>query len=260
MRSRQAALAIVSGSFAILLAAAPVLAALDTVSGHAFGESVDVTLLNTVHVTSGPTPYTGELASNGSNSPLGGSLASVCVATACGVLSTGVLTVHTEGTIGPTGSVKSTANVLNVNALTGELTATAVYSECDIDSTGAASGFSTLTGATLDTTQSLAVNPGPNTQIALSGLITGTLILNEQLYDSGTNTLTVNAIHLHLTGGSFGTGDIIIAQSQCDTSPGGPPPVIPESPLAILIPLTALAVVGGTLALTIRRRAAVPDR
>ena len=138
MRSRSTILAVVTGCAAILIAAAPVLAALDTVSGHAWGESVDVTLLNTVHVTSGPTPYTGELASNGSNSPLGGSLASVCVATACSVLSTGILTVHTEGSTGPTGTVKSTASVATVNALNGILTATLVYSECDIDSNGGA--------------------------------------------------------------------------------------------------------------------------
>jgi hypothetical protein len=145
--------------------------------------------------------------------------------------------------------------VLNVNALAGLLTATVVYSECDIDSNGAATGFTTLTGATLDSTQSLAVNPGPNTQIVFGGTVSGTLTLNEQTYDSGSNTLTVNAIHIHLTGGSFGSGDIIIAQSQCDALPGGPAPVIPESPLAVLLPLTALAVVGGTFLLTIRRRA-----
>jgi hypothetical protein len=36
--------------------------------------------------------------------------------------------------------------------------------------------------------------------------------------------------------------------------------VIPESPLAILLPLTALAVVGGLFILTIRRRAPVESR
>jgi hypothetical protein len=261
MRSRSTVLALVTGCAALLIMAAPVLAALDTVSGHAYGESVDVTLLNAVHVTSGPTPYTGELASNGSNSPLGGSLATVCVpAITCDVLSTGVLTVHTEGSTGASGTVKSTASVANVDALTGILTATLIYSECDIDSNGAATGFTTLTSASLDHTQSLAVNPGPNTQIALTGLVTGTLTLNEQIYDSGTNTLTVNAIHIHLTAGSFGSGDIIIAQSQCDASPGGPAPVIPESPLAVLLPLTALAVVGGMFVLTIRRRADITAR
>jgi hypothetical protein len=256
-------MAILSGSFIVLLAAGPVLATtggLNTVSGHAYGEQVDVLLLNNVHVTSGPTPYTGELTSNGSNSPLGGSLANVCVGTACGVLSTGLLTVHSEGSTGPTGTVKSTADVLNVNALSGILTADEVYSECDINNAGAASGFTTLTSAALDTTQSLALHPGPNTVIALSGLVSGTVTLNEQIYDSGTNTLTVNAIHIHLTAGSFGTGDIVISQSQCDATPAGPAPVIPEAPLPILLPLTALLVLGGGRILALVRRTASVDR
>jgi hypothetical protein len=86
------------------------------------------------------------------------------------------------------------------------------------------------------------------------------VILNEQIYNSGTNTLTVNAIHVHLASGSLGTGDIIISHVECDALPAGPAPVIPESPLAILLPLTALAVVGGMFVLTIRRRAAVAPR
>jgi hypothetical protein len=261
MRSRSTVLALVTGCAALLIMAAPVLAALDTVSGHAYGESVNVTLLNAVNVTSGPLPSTGELTSNGSNSPLNNSALSVCVPViTCDVLSSGALTVHTEGSTGATGTVKSTASVANVDALTGILTATLISSECDIDSNGAATGFTTLTSASLDHTQNLAVNPGPNTQIALTGLVTGTLTLNEQTYDSGTNTLTVNAIHIHLTAGSFGSGDIIIAQSQCDASPAGPAPVIPESPLAVLLPLTALAVVGGMFVLTIRRRADITAR
>jgi hypothetical protein len=261
MRSRRTTLALAGAVAAILLAAAPVLAALDTVSGHAYGESVDVTLLNALHVTSGPAPSTGELTSNGSNSPLDNSATTACVpAITCDVLSAGVLTVHTEGTTGATGTVKSTANVADVDALTGILTATAVYSECDIASNGAATGFTTLTGASLDHSQSLAVTPGPNTNITLSGTVSGTLTLNEQIYDSGTNTLTVNAIHLHLTAGSFGTGDIIIAQSQCDATPAGPAPVIPESPLALLLPLTGLVVVGAALLVTMRRRAVFVER
>jgi hypothetical protein len=256
MRIRSATLAFVSGSFAILLVAAPVLADLTSVSGSAYGEYVNVTLL-TVNTTSGPLP-TVTLASNASNSPQDASALSVCVTSPipCEVLSTGVLTVHTEGSLAP-GHVKSTADVFDVNALTGILTAGEVYSECDIASNGAASGFTTLTAASLDGSLNLDASPGPNTQIALTGLVTGTLTLNEQIYDSNTNTLTVNAIHIHLTAGSFGTGDIIISHVECDALPAGPAPVIPESPLAILLPISALVVLGGTILVTIRRRTAL---
>jgi hypothetical protein len=91
-------------------------------------------------------------------------------------------------------------------------------------------------------------------------LVIGSVPLNEQTYHSGTNPRTVNAIHIHLASGSLGTGDIIISHVECDALPGGTPPVIPESPLAILLPLTALAVVGGLFILTIRRRAPVESR
>jgi hypothetical protein len=262
MKTRRLLFAGATAVFAALVFAVPVLADLTTVSGSAYGESVDVTTLGLVHITSGPTPFTGFLTSNGSNSPLGGSLASVCVPAACTTLSTGLLTVHTDGTIGPSGSVHSTASVLNVSALAGLVTGDEVASQCAVDSAGATSGSSTLTNVQVNGIL-VASNPGPNTVLVLvdaGTLVIGSVILNEQIYNSGTNTLTVNAIHVHLASGSLGTGDIIISHVECDALPAGPAPVIPESPLAILLPLTALAVVGGMFVLTIRRRAAVAPR
>jgi hypothetical protein len=262
MRTRSAALAIASGSFALLLAAAPVLAALDTISGYAYGESVDVTLVGAVEVTSGPLPEAGPIGpASGSDSD---SALSVCVPiVTCSVLDSDTLTVATSGTTGPSGSVSSTASVENVSALDDILDATpgVIASECRVDSDGATSGSATLTTVYLNGVL-LASNPGPNTSLLLldaNNVAAGHVILNEQTYDAGTNTLTVNAIHIMLdvANGSLGTGDIIISHVECDATPAGPAPVIPESPLAILLPLTALAVVAGTLALTIRRRAAL---
>jgi hypothetical protein len=263
LKSRRLLFAGVTAVFAALVFVAPVLATLDSVSGHAYGESVDVTTLGLVHITSGPLPSTGELTANGSNSPLDNSALSVCVpAITCTTLSTEALTVHTDGTTGATGSVHSTASVVNVNALAGLVTGAVIASQCAVDSAGNTSGSSTLTTVQVNGV-TVASNPGPNTVLVLldaGSLVIGSVTLNEQIYDSGTNTLTVNAIHIHLASGSLGTGDIIIAQSQCDALPAGTPPVIPESPLAILLPLTALAVVGGLFVLTIRRRAPVESR
>jgi len=257
--------ALAGGSLAILLAAAPALAALDTVSAYAFGESVDVTTLALVEITSGPLPEAGPIASSGGTDS--GSLASVCVPIAtCSVLSTSLLEVHANGTTGVGGSVSSTASVTNATALDNLLDANpgVIASQCAVDSNGATSGSTTLTTVSLNGVL-LASNPGPNTSLVLldaNNVAAGHVILNEQIYDSGTNTLTVNAIHIKLdvANGSLGTGDIIISHVECDSSPAGPAPVIPESPLAILLPLTALAVVGGTLVLTLRRRAAVVGR
>lgn len=243
--------------FAVLLMAGPVLAALSTVSGHAYGEYVSVTPLGLANVTSGPLPSTGELpSSGGSIGPI--SAVSSCVGVplaGCNILSTGTLVVNTNGTTGPTGTVHSDATVQTVNALSGLVTATAVSSQCDVDSNGATSGSSSLTNLQINGTTA-ASNPGPNTQVVLldaAGLVIGYVILNEQTYDSDANELTVNAVHIYLTGGSLGTGDIIIAQSQCDALPGGPAPVIPESPLAIFLPLMMVAILGGGTFLAWRR-------
>lgn len=268
MRSRSLRslpLAIAGGAFALLVAAAPVLAALDTVSGYAYGESVDVTTLALVHIQSGPLPEAGPLApSGGSDSD---SALSVCVPIAtCSVLDSDTLSVATSGSTGPSGAVSSTASVENVTALDNILDAApgVVASQCAVNSRGATSGSTTLTTARLNGVL-LASNPGPNTSLLLldaNNVAAGHVILNEQIYDSGTNTLTVNAIHIMLdvANGSLGSGDIIISHVECDASPSGPAPVIPESPLAALLPLTALAVVGGLLLLTARRNLTAPGR
>nr|MBA2440264.1 hypothetical protein [Thermoleophilaceae bacterium] len=184
------------------------------------------------------------------------SVLSACVPVGtCTILSTGVLTVHTEGTTGTNGSVSTTASVANVSALGGLVTGQAVASQCKVNKNGATSGSSTLTNVNVNGVV-VASNPGPNTQLVLldaAGLAAGTITLNEQTYDPATNTLTVNAIHIRLFGGSLGDGDIIIASSKCDATPAGPAPVIPDSPLAILLPLTAIAAVGGALLLMARR-------
>lgn len=252
MRTRSLRLSILTGLTALILTAAPVLAALTTVSGHAFGESVNVTPLGLANVSSGPLP-TVTLPSSGGN--LSSSAAGACAPfPGCSILSTGLLNVHTEGATGESGYVFTNASVANVSALGGLVTGTTVASECRVASNGATSGSSTLTNVNVNGV-TVASNPGPNTELVLlnaQGIVIGKVILNEQFYDAGTNTLTVNAIHIYLNGVT-GTGDIIIASSKCDALPGGPAPVIPDSPLAILLPLTAIAAVGGALLLMARR-------
>jgi hypothetical protein len=260
MKTRRLLFAGTTALFAALVFAAPVLATLDSISGYAYGESVSVTPLGAALITSPPQPDAGPIGP-GSGSDTG-FLASVCVPViTCSVLSTGALNAATSGTTGASGTVSSTASVATVNALAGFLTATLIASECAVNSAGNTSGSSTLTNVVIQGVNGgapLAANPGPNTTILLAGI--GSVVLNEQFYTSGTNTLEVNAIHIYLTGGSLGTGEIIISHVECDALPGGTAPVIPESPLAILLPLSALVVVGGVLLVTLRRNAAIAGR
>jgi hypothetical protein len=263
VRSRRPLLAAAAAIFAVLMLAAPVLAALTTISGYAYGESVDVFdgLITPIHVTSGPLPTAGPFSQNTSFTATD-SAVSACAGTACATLSAGVLNVHTDGSLA--GGVTSTASVATVNALAGLVTGTLVASECAVDpSNGQTSGSSTLTNVLVNGVL-VASNPGPNTQLVLlnaGAIAIGTVTLNEQLYNGTTNTLTVNAIHIHLTSTALGlTGDIIISHVECDALPAGPAPVIPESPLAILLPLSALLVGGGILLVVLRRQQTLQAR
>ena len=204
---------LVAGALAFVglgLTSSPAGAKVDTVSGGAFGEYVNVTPLGLALINSGPLPVV-TLPAGGGN--VSNSVASVKVPPVLGTtLSAGVLDVHTEGATGETGYVASSASVANANALNGTLTATAISSSCRSDSSGS-TGSTTLVGATLAGVGPLAVNPPPNTTINVAGL---QVILNEQIESEqpGSSTITVNAVHIIL-GGLFGSGDIIIAQSRC---------------------------------------------
>jgi len=224
------------------LLAAPARADVTAVSGGAFGESVDVTPLPpAAHITSGPLPEV-TLPSNGASPPLTNSALSACVpAVTCALLQTAVLNVSTQGSTGPSGGSQSSASVLTVDALKGtaaELTATAVSSQCRVTSTSA-SGSTTIVGGSFGG-QSLAANPPPNTTLNVDGI---TLILNEQKTTGGAGnfSMTVNAVHLILTG-ALGSGDIIISQSRCGEQ--GPNVTIPFAPIGIV---GTSAVVGAVL-------------
>ncbi len=233
--------------------AIPALATLSTISGYAYGEQVTTTTALGTTVTSGPLPTAGPYNQGSDFSESKSALA----ASVPGLLTTGLLEVATTGTTGETGRVSSTATVASVNALSGTLTADHVSAQCAVDSNGNTSGSSSLINAQLAGV-ALAAEPGPNTTVAFStSLASGTATLNEQFYDPATNTLTVNAIHIRVTGGSLlGSAtsiDIIISHVECDAQPGGAHPVIPEAPIALLLPLTALAVFGGAIFLSTRR-------
>jgi hypothetical protein len=147
-----------------------------------------------------------------------------------GVVSTSVLEVSTEGSIGPhSASAVSQASVDNLNLLNGLITAdiveamsTSVSNGTTATSSAAGSGFFNL----VVNGTPVAANVAPNTTIGVPGV--GTVILNEQILGGDgvhSTSLTVDMIDVMLNG-SLGTGEIIVSSAHSDvnfTTPGPSP-------------------------------------
>lgn len=138
----------------------------------------------------------------------------------------GELTVGTQGTTGPDGSVASFASVLDVGP--GPFTADEVSSECVADEEGFETGVTILNGV-VEGVEGSAVdvreNPDPGT--SFEGVVEGPnnsedrfrIVFNEVVEDTDTDTVTVNAVHVFLLGPTA-TGDLIIGQSVCGIGVG----------------------------------------
>ncbi len=184
-------------------------AGVTAVSGNAYGESIDLTTLLNIHVTSGPTP-TVTLPSTGGG-PFNNSLANLTVPN---VLSAVALNVFTNGTLGPNGVAQSRASVADA-AVSRLLTATAVTSVCQSTKNGS-TGSTSVIGLAIVGHTVINGTVAPNTTITVPGI--GKVILGERII---TNTAThtevdENAVHVVLNG-ILGHGDIIIAHAHCDT-------------------------------------------
>jgi hypothetical protein len=247
--------------------AVPALAALTLISGYAYGEKITTTTGSGTMTTSGPLPEAGPYEQPTAFSS--GNLLTESVSVP-DLLEATNLNTGTSGSTDPVNAtnnyVDSYAQVNEVNALSGTFTTTngQITYECLIDDAGNASlryyfivnGF--LAGNPLSADTGFYW-PEPNTRLDFSTeLAGGTAILNEQFYDAITNRLTANGVHLHVTSGTLLTDrdataiDITLAHVECDALPAGTPPVIPETPFVALLPLTALAVIGGAIFLSSR--------
>jgi len=160
--------------------------------------------------------------------PNGGSLAaSVASFTQPGVVSTGTLTVNTNGTTTPTmASSDASARVENLSLLGGLVTATVAQavssSTCNGTTASSSDANTTLVGLTVNG-MPIALNPPPNTVIGIPGIATVTL--NEQIPGgNGTTTseLTINLIHVVLLGG-LGEAIVSSVHSDVDCAPVIPP-------------------------------------
>jgi hypothetical protein len=208
------------------------------VTGSAFGYYASVGLFGGPAGVNGPAP-TVVLAPEGSTEPVvetdpDGATAQYGPAT---IVQTTAMTVSTQGTTGPDGSVTSSASVefnANQEEQVDPFNADNLTSTCSASEAGF-TGAATLNNASLvlstdpDTqepvdTIDLPANPEPNT--TFEGTIDHVgdrfrVVLNEQIEEGG--TITVNAMHLYLLG-NIAVGDAVIGQAVCGvnaTAPGG---------------------------------------
>jgi hypothetical protein len=221
----------------VMLAAAVVFQAsssadVTAVQGSAFGASGSVSLFRGPPNNFPPQPAV-------TLPPLGGNVSDtrtsvVFQAGPAQVLTAGQTNVSSQGTLGPSGSVTSTATMSNL-AL-GGTTATTISATCTASETSR-TGSTTVTGGRVPTSDpnrnvegdevytDVPANPPPN--FTLNGLVPSVstdyyrVVFNEQVVTG--NTITVRAAHFYLgenpapidQGGPVGTGEIIVGEVVC---------------------------------------------
>lgn len=217
----------------------PVLAEVTEVTGSAYGFFTSVSLFDGPAAESGPAPVV-TLPPEGSAEPITETAAdeeSVQYGPAIIVQSTAV-TVSTEGTTGPDGSVASSAELEfpeDREEQVDPFRADALASTCVASESGTTGSVSLANGSLVTSTDpdteepvetvDLPAEPAPNTSF------TGTIdhvgdsfriVFNEQILEGG--TLTVNAVHLYLGEGGDGVaqGDAILGQSVCGVTASAP--------------------------------------
>lgn len=210
------------------LSQGPAGAQLSEVTGSAFGFSANVSLFGAPQRPAGPEP-TVTLPSGGGE-VTDTQASGEAVFGPARLFESGELTVGSQGTTGPDGSVASFASVLDVGP--GPFTADEVSSECVADEEGFETAVTILNGV-VEGVEGGAVdvpeNPEPGT--AYEGVVAGAndrfrIVFNEVVEDDDSATVTVNAVHVFLLGPTA-TGDLIIGQSVCGIGVGDPTPAPP---------------------------------
>ena len=234
----------IAAACGLFLAATPAPAqTITAVSGSAFGYSLSVSLLGGPANQRGPAP-TVTLPPSGSAGPNTASVptASATVAPVT-FFSSNTITVSTQGTPGPGGSVTTSTSISTVNTSGTEvLTASQISSSCTA-SASATTGSTTVTGGTLQTDSGLDINndgdyidagehppvfvtipanPAPNTKIAGHLHVNGTTETFEYIFNEQTlnpdGSITVNAAHQRFLGPSI-IGNLFIGQAKCGVTP-----------------------------------------
>jgi hypothetical protein len=270
-----------AGSCAVVLAMAPgavlpASAATPVLEGGAVAAAsnliiagVPITINSSPEVTTPPNG--GQVSANGGRIDLPSASTSLLTITQENASSTGLTT---NG-----GSVASASNVLDVNLHLpgfpgipsllpglppivpplpglGLLDIQAVQSTCDATPTvqAAQSSFAAITVLGV----ALPISPGVNTAIPLAILGNGAkIVLNEQIPGStqdGHPGIEVNAVHIYGPIQANGVQtSLVLAESACEFSLA-PTPIVPESHLPLLLPLSAIPLAGAAVLFRRRRR------
>lgn len=219
----------------------PALAEVSEVTGRAYGYSSSLSLFGEPPVETGPLPVV-TLPPDGSTTPITETDAdgeSARHGPAIVVQAT-EMTVSTEGTTGPDGSVASSVSVAfgGGDERVSPFSADEVRSTCTA-SESAVTGSTTLDNASLVTSTDLDGQPAdivdlpaaPAPDTTFGGTIddvgdTFRIVLNEQIREG--DTITVNAVHLYLGQNEDGEpvegvaeGEAIIGQSVCGITASG---------------------------------------
>ncbi|MGI9121093.1 MAG: hypothetical protein ACR2G7_13405, partial [Acidimicrobiales bacterium] len=246
----------------------------------------NIVLFGGVQQPVGPLP-TVTLPPDGSATPITATVPTGRVAFGPGVLFTsGPITVSTQGTTGPGGSVTSTADITTVPTSTvGEiLYAGSIASSCTATETDPTTGATTVSGSTTltgpgdaghtaptlrisdgnpdidgdETYVDLPLNPAPNTSIDGNLESVGdhfTVVFNEQIINPD-GSITVNAVHEFLLGPTL-TGDLFLGQVVCGVTaaPGATTTsttvVPPTSSTTVVPPTSSTTVVPPTSSTTV---------
>ena len=214
MNQRMRQYAVSLAAIGLLAGAATTNSHANSVSGEAFGVSV-----NAVGVRVGPTPHV-------VLPPDGGMVSDQLLGIAVpDVAASSTLEVVTTGSIGPhCASAQSSATVEVANLLNGVVRAQAVVamstSTADGSTATSSSEGSTILGLSINGRELGDVTPPPNTQIAIPF---GTVTLNEQIRSGDgvhTSALTVNMIHVMLNDPVTGaiTADIVVSSAHSDVN------------------------------------------
>ena len=229
------------------------------VKGSAFGyHAFNLTLFGGPQPPAGPAP-TVTLPASGGNVTNSVASASVTIGGGAATLfSSGPITVASQGAIGTSGSVTSTADIQNINTSQSEaFTATNLSSTCTAGLTGA-TGSTTVTSGTLEVDGGFDSNrdgdytdPGEHAPVvvnlpatpAVNQAFEGHLhlstiatdppdtfryVFNERVV-AADGTLTVRALHAYLgtTPASRLKGDLILGEVVCDTTTAAGPNAAP---------------------------------
>lgn len=196
------------------------------VIGSAYGHRASVSLFGGDQPELGPDP-TVTLPPGGGDETASAPSVSAIFGPAT-IFTSGPLTVTTEGTTGPDGSVTSNATIEEINRSEQEVfTADNLASTCTA-SEGGVSGSVTVTNGTLQTSEGnpdvegdeviveIPANPAPNTTYEGTIETVGDnfrYVFNEQI-ENADGTITVNAAHQYLLGPTA-VGELVVGQVVC---------------------------------------------